>query len=121
MLLDGFGRSLGVMCGKNPLHVVSVERPGVSTLEYNWTKYESEVRPSLKDSQECCFDAYHICPADGSILLPMYGFECFDSDGVFKQILSWRMYVVPAQKMKRKDFSANPPMIALSGSVLLVD
>jgi len=40
VLLDSLGNPQKYMlCGKNPYHVLSVERTSTSTLEYNWTKY----------------------------------------------------------------------------------
>ena len=42
------------------------------------------------------FDRYQYCPANGSILIPLYGFSCSDGDVDFIQKAHARMYVVPA-------------------------
>ena len=69
-----------VLCGKNPLHILSIERTSTSTLEYNWTKY-TDVQYPLFDVVNLTgwlFDAYHYCPANGSLLIPLYKFNCVE-------------------------------------------
>ena len=62
------------------------------------------------------FDAYHYCPANGSLLIPLYAFECMDDvesgygDGseheLPRQIAKVEMFVVPSQMLKQDNFSA---------------
>lgn len=69
-----------ILCGKNPYHILSIERTSTSTLEYNWTKYTDMSLPlfNLKNLLNWMFDAYHYCPANGSLLIPLYRFDCLD-------------------------------------------
>lgn len=46
-------------------------------MEYTFSKYaDLDVEPDA-----WMFDRYHYCPANGSLLLPMYAFDCSDEDG----------------------------------------
>ena len=111
------------LCGKNPLHILSIERTSTSTLEYNWTKYTDMSSPlfDLNNLLNWMFDAYHYCPANGSLLIPLYRFDCLDvvdsqsrddseqEDGdeeKARQIAQVDMFVVPAQMLKQDSFSA---------------
>lgn len=113
------------LCGKNPLHILSIERTSTSTLEYNWTKYTEGTSKlfNLNHLLNWMFDAYHYCPANGSLLIPLYRFDCLDAQGDVeqsgrdglerdsdteveedkeepRQIAQVDMFVVPAQMLK---------------------
>lgn len=68
------------LTGKNPCHILSIERTSTSTLEYNWTKYTDISLPlfNIANVKEWMFDAYHYCPANGSLLIPLYKFDCIE-------------------------------------------
>lgn len=72
--------SKATLCGKNPCHILSIERTSTSTLEYNWTKYTNASSPlfNVVNLVDWMFDAYHYCPANGSLLVPLYKFDCIE-------------------------------------------
>ena len=107
------------LTGKNPFHIISIERTSTSTLEYNWTKYTDMSLPlfNLAHLNEWLFDAYHYCPANGSLLVPLYKFDCIEEKDIPepdegeerekpRQIAKVDMYVIPAQMLKQDTFSA---------------
>lgn len=123
----------GVLCGKNPYHILSIERTSTSTLEYNWTKY-TNMSSSLFNPDyllNWLFDAYHYCPANGSLLVPLYKFDCFDvkesedediqtKESVVekpRQVAKIDMFVVPAQQLKQDNFVAMDRIYELSNEI----
>lgn len=126
-LTDDEGENLILVnCGKNPYHIVSVERNGSFITDYNLTEYgnndeinqcalNGELIPS---GMKWLFDSYHYCPSNGSLLIPFYAFECIDyivdstSGGTCEitepnelhQTLKTRMLVIPAQEMKNGNY-----------------
>ena len=108
--LDELGNPMyETLCGKNPLHIVSIERTSTSVLEYNWTKYiqSSDAIFDEEYLKGMLFDAYHYCPANGTLLLPLYRFTCSDSeDGEDKheQKVDIHMWFIPAQTIKDDRF-----------------
>lgn len=83
--LDELGNPIyETLCGKNPLHIVSIERSSTSVLEYNWTKYlqSNDYLFNEEYLARMLFDAYHYCPANGNLLIPLYNFDCTDSEEV---------------------------------------
>ena len=104
------------LTGKNPCHILSLERTSTSTLEYNWTKYTDVSLPlfDLANLNEWMFDAYHYCPANGSLLIPLYKFDCVDEGENPRQKAHVDMYVVPAQMLKQDTFSAMERVSRLS-------
>ena len=103
-----------VFCGKNPIHVLSVERVSEKPSEYNLTKYGE----SVEWESGMMFDRYHYCQADGSILIPLYRFDCREQgaeqesdDGQeesLNQVLVVKMYMVVAQTMKIQNYVSCP-------------
>ena len=98
-------------CGKNPLHIVSVETVGTSVDDYTLVKYadEDETTPELslgglQGGWTWLFDSYHYCPVAGSILVPHYAFDCSDDvdgeeeddEGGFHQKLHVLLTMIPA-------------------------
>ena len=81
--MDELGNPMyDTLCGKNPLHIFSIERSSTSVLEYNWTKY-IQSNDAIFDEEYLkgmLFDAYHYCPANGTLLVPLYRFICSDSE-----------------------------------------
>ena len=69
--------SMLVCCGKNPLHVIAMERPDVNVSRYTLSRYTTtEIIRSNEVSRNWLFDRYHYCQGDGSILIPLYRFDC---------------------------------------------
>lgn len=102
-ILDESGEPIKkVLCGKNPLHILSIERTSTSTLEYNWTKYTDATLPlfNVNNLLNWMFDAYHYCSANGSLLIPLYQFDCLEGNGSEdeqpRQVAKVDMFVVPA-------------------------
>ena len=86
-----------VQCGKNPVHILSLERVAAQPSEYMWEKYVQDGNlDTMEIAKNWMFDRYQYCPANGSILIPLYGFSCSDGDVDFIQKAHARMYVVPA-------------------------
>ena len=115
---DSTGNDLYVTCcGKNPYHILSVEQVGDGNSEYSFTKYSTQ--PMDGDDrlhQDWLFDAYHYCQADGSILIPLYAFNCEEpsEDEAFgQQILKMKMFLVAAQMMKSNEFTAKSKLVEL--------
>lgn len=71
---DENGEIVIVNTAKNPLHIISIERNGTSIYDYCFTEYGN-----IDAKRDWLFDAYHYCPANGSILIPFYTFECNDT------------------------------------------
>ena len=116
---DPYGNPKDVVCcGKNPLHILSLERTSELQSEYSFSEYTldtSLVNP--RNMMDWIFDAYHYCQANGSIFVPLYNFEC--EDGVeLSQKLKMRMFVVPAQTLKQENYSANDRLTKLDDMVL---
>ena len=88
-------------CGKNPIHIFSVERVSTSPSEYNFTSCGID----LGKRQDMLFDRYHYCQADGSILVPTYRFDCGEQEG---QTLVVRMTTVHAQMLKTQNNVSSP-------------
>lgn len=111
------------LTGKNPCHIISIERTSTSTLEYNWTKYTNESLPlfNLTNLTEWLFDAYHYCPATGSLLIPLYKFNCRDDGETPSQKALVDMYVVPAQMLKQDNFVAMDRVYGLPVEIDLND
>lgn len=79
--MDEYGNPVTVSaCARNPLHILSIERPSEVLSEYGLEEYadNDEVNVSGKTMKHWMFDAYHYCQANGSILLPFYNFDCKD-------------------------------------------
>ena len=93
---------------KNPFHIISLERTSTIPSEYNFVEYGSNGAINSKFGNECSdysFDAYHYCPANGSILLPSYKLDCEDEYvEIGHQRLSLLMYVIPAQRLKQDNY-----------------
>lgn len=87
-----------VQCGKNPIHILSLERVETQPSEYTWEKYVQDgTLDTMEIAKNWMFDRYQYCPANGSVLIPLYGFSCSDGDADdFIQKVHARMYVVPA-------------------------
>lgn len=85
-----------VFCGKNPIHILSVERTSSEPSEYSLERYSDET-PMNESAKEWMFDSYHICHANGNILVPMYNFICNENS---EQTAKARMFVVAAQHLK---------------------
>ena len=92
-----------INCAKNPFHLLSIERTSSLPSEYNLEEY-SDNSIINGHSTEWLFDAYHYCPANGSLLIPMYRFECEDFGS---QKLYIRMFVVYAQWIKNDNYTVN--------------
>ena len=123
------------LCGKNPFHILSIERTSTSTLEYNWTKYTEGTSKlfNLNHLLNWIFDAYHYCPANGSLLIPLYRFDCLDvvdsqsrddseqdaeeEEEKARQIAHVDMFVVPAQMLKQDNFSAMERVYELENDI----
>lgn len=118
------------LTGKNPCHILSLERTSTSTLEYNWTKYTDMSLPlfNLTNLTEWLFDAYHYCPANGSLLVPLYKFDCIEDGDIPepeegedrekpRQIAKVDMFVVPAQMLKQDTFSAMDRVYELENEI----
>ena len=91
--IDGNGNPIYLThTAKNPFHIISLERISTIPSEYNLEEY-SDNSIINGHSTEWLFDAYHYCPANGSLLIPMYRFECEDFGS---QKLHIRMFVVYA-------------------------
>lgn len=101
--------------GKNPFHILSLERPSENPSEYVLEEYgrNSAINSKLQGLEygNYLFDAYHHCPANGSILLPTYEFDCIDSEEDFgepeHQLASILMFVIPAQSIKSDNYVIN--------------
>ena len=123
-----------ILCGKNPLHILSIERTSTSTLEYNWTKYTEGTSKlfNLNHLLNWIFDAYHYCPANGSLLIPLYKFDCLDvvdsqsrddseqdaeEEENARQIAHVDMFIVPAQMLKQDNFSAMDRVYELENDI----
>ena len=65
-----------VHCAKNPYHIVSVESPGDIPSDYLVGEYGNGC--GINDNMDYLFEAYHYCPANGSLLVPFYRFDCED-------------------------------------------
>lgn len=105
---DEYGRTMQAICsGKNPLHILSIERTSAVQSEYTLSEYTQDasiVNPrNMLDWQ---FDSYKYCQANGSILIPLYRFNCVDERD-FVQKMSVRMFMVPAQSLKLNSFATN--------------
>lgn len=105
---------VGFRCAKNPLHILSTERVGTTLEEYNWTKY-GDIEDEIGKT-DWLFDAYHYCPADGSLLIPLYNFDCQEAqtsvyeekeESEFNQTAIVKMFVIPAQTLKTDNYVAN--------------
>ena len=111
--MDELGNPMyDTLCGKNPLHIFSIERSSTSTLEYNWTKY-IQSNDAIFDEEYLkgmLFDAYHYCPANGTLLVPLYRFICSDSEDNegdnHGQKVDINMWFIPAQMLKDDRFVA---------------
>ena len=68
-------------CFKNPLHIISQEKIGTSVHDYSLVQYGSNSIINDFAVNQWLFDAYHYCPANGSILIPLYKFDCSDYYG----------------------------------------
>ena len=110
--LDEYGNPMSIVsCCRNPLHILSIERPSETPSEYTLEEYasNSEVNGSGV-MREWLFDAYHYCQANGSILLPFYNFSCTD-DG--PQSMDVRLFLVPAQEMKARNHAVEGRIVQL--------
>ena len=95
-------------CAKNPLHIVSIERTSSSPSEYNLTSYSSSNMLTSSDILlNWMFDAYHYCPATGSLLVPTYAFDCADEGDSPRQIAKLNMFLIPAQQLKSDNYATN--------------
>ena len=101
-----------VCCGKNPIHILSIERTSQNPSEYNLTRYSTDDQMTYS-AREWLFDAYHYCHVDGSILVPMYNFKCNDENGVECQKARIRMFIVSAQQLKNQYNVATGRIVAL--------
>lgn len=93
--MDASYDSATVFCGKNPIHILSVERVSSSPSEYNWEPYGQQI----ENMPGMMFDRYHYCQANGSILVPMYSFQCDEASG--QQNLVFGLHLVQAQTLKQ--------------------
>ena len=107
--IDGNGNPIYLThTAKNPFHIISLERISTIPSEYNLVEYGSNDAINSKFANECSdysFDAYHYCPANGSILLPSYKLDCQDGNPeTDHQNLSLLMYVIPDQRIKGDNY-----------------
>ena len=72
-------------CAKNPYHILSMERPSTNVSEYTLSRFVDPIEYSMNQLDFILnwqFDRYHYCPADGSLLMPFYAFNCNEFDEV---------------------------------------
>ena len=104
-----------VCCAKNPYHILSMERVGTSISDYNYTEYGSNA--TINGSgvlTQWLFDSYQYCHANGSILIPFYVFDCSDeSQDDFRQKVSIKLFLVPAQELKQTNFVTSERIIQI--------
>mgnify|MGYP003291736529 CR=1 FL=1 len=137
---DGEVDNLFMNTGKNPYHIVSIENNGTLLSDYTYEEYANndhlnkfndngeDDKSSLSQSgAKWLFGKYQYCPANGSILIPLYRFKCVDSfkdesgkdveytnpDDI-QQFLIVRMFVIPAQQLKDYEYSAKQQIIRLN-------
>lgn len=115
---DSSGELLHVIAtAKNPLHIISLERTSSLPSEYTLEEYPWEQNfSSFATLANWMFDRYHYCPASGSILIPLYRFECSDpqksDDGgddpsQIGQRAFVKMLLVHAQQLKTDNHAIN--------------
>lgn len=111
---DDDGKEMRIFsCWKNPLHILSMERPSTFPSEYNLTEYADNGQVNESGVlQNWMFDSYHYCQATGSILLPFYAFDCSDEDGL-RQEVRLRLFLVSAQSLKSENYAAQDRIIRL--------
>lgn len=109
-----------VSTAKNPFHIVSIERTTMNPSEYNLEEYGSNTTINAHDGiGNYVFDSYHYCPANGSLLIPLYLFDCreeLENGETFHQKLSILMFVIPAQELKNANYVVNDRIQCLTVS-----
>jgi hypothetical protein len=103
-----------IFCAKNPIHIVSVEKTYSSASEYVLEQYiSSSILTSTIEMSDWLFDRYHYCQAGGSLFIPFYKFDCRDDSSDGQQLLSVRMFVIPAQTLKLDSYAASEKLVQL--------